>query len=248
MRSSSCNRWHDDDDGAVLLVILPAVEGMVEPLVCGLPLRIGQRLLRLQRIVDQDDVGAASGQHAAIAGGEPVPLAGGQELLHRLPVRSEAGWKNPPIPRAHHDAAAVSSELIRESFSVAHAKDLGRGIMPETERREGDRGQQRFQVTRRQVNNQPPDPAFAHRGQFGGDDLKVPVHRELGLRVQIVEAARREGRKILPQEDLVLGPGQVLDHHFSTFEKRALSCSMTFSSAESKEVSAEAGSVRASIA
>ena len=41
----------DYDDGAVPFVIEPAVEGVVVPLVGGLPLRVGERLLRLQRIV-----------------------------------------------------------------------------------------------------------------------------------------------------------------------------------------------------
>jgi hypothetical protein len=77
---------HDDDDGAMPLVVEPAVQGMIEPLIGGLPLRFGERLLRLQRIIDQDDVGAASGQHAAGRGGEPVALAGGVEFLHRLAV------------------------------------------------------------------------------------------------------------------------------------------------------------------
>src|SRR5207248_889910 len=54
---------HDDDDGAALLIVLPAVEGVVVPLVGGLPLRVGERLLRLQGIVDQDDIGAPSGQN-----------------------------------------------------------------------------------------------------------------------------------------------------------------------------------------
>jgi hypothetical protein len=73
---------HGDDDGAVALVVLLAVEGVVEPLVGGLPLGVGERLLRLQWIVDQDDVGAAPSQHPAIRGGQPVALAGGHELLH----------------------------------------------------------------------------------------------------------------------------------------------------------------------
>jgi len=55
----------DYDDGAVPFVIEPAVEGVVVPLVGGLPLRLGERLLRLQRIVDHGDVGAASGQDTA---------------------------------------------------------------------------------------------------------------------------------------------------------------------------------------
>ena len=132
---------HNDDNGACTLVVEPTVESVAEPLVCGLPLGVGQRFLRLQRVVDQDDVGAASGEHAAIAGGEPIPLAGGQKLLHGLTVRSQAGRKDPPIPPAHHDAAAISSELVRERFSIAHAEDLRRGIMPQTPGRKRDRGQ-----------------------------------------------------------------------------------------------------------
>ena len=62
---------HDDDDGAMPLVILPAVESVVEPFVAGAPLRVGQRLVRLEGIVDQDDIGVASGQHTAGGGGQP---------------------------------------------------------------------------------------------------------------------------------------------------------------------------------
>src|SRR5438270_8517336 len=123
---------HDDHDGAVPLVIEPAVEGVVVPLVGGLPLRLGERLLRLQRIIDQNDVGAASGQHAAGGGGEPISLPGGDELLHGLAVWGEAGRQDLPIPWAHHDAAAVAGELVGEVLGVADAQDLGRGVMPET--------------------------------------------------------------------------------------------------------------------
>src|SRR6202023_3560346 len=130
----------------------------------------------------------------------------------------QAGRKDPPIPRAHHDAAAVAGELVGEVLGIADGEDLRRGVMPQTPGRQRD--------------------------QLGGDDLEMPVHRQLGLRVEVLEAARGEADEVLPQQDLVLGRGEVLEHHFSAFEKRALSCSMTFSSASLKaEVSGEAGSV-----
>jgi hypothetical protein len=88
---------HDDDDGAILLVILAAVEGVVEPVVGGLALGVGERLLGLQRIVDQDDAGTPSGEHAAIGGGEPAAMGGGDELLYGLAVRSQTGPKDLPI-------------------------------------------------------------------------------------------------------------------------------------------------------
>ena len=144
---------HDDDDGAVPLVVEPAVESMDEPLVAGLPLCVRERLVRLQRIVNQDYVGAATGEHTTGRGGEPVALAGGDELLHRLAVQRQAGWKELTIPRAHHDAAAIAGELIGELLGIADAEDLRRGIMPQTPGREGDRGHQGFQMTGWQVDD-----------------------------------------------------------------------------------------------
>ena len=52
---------HDQDDGARLLVVEAAVKGVVEPLVGRLALDLRQRLLGLQGIVDDEEVGAAPG-------------------------------------------------------------------------------------------------------------------------------------------------------------------------------------------
>src|SRR5690349_6579931 len=99
----------------------------------------------------------------------------------------------------------------------------------------------------RQINDQSSDLALAHGGQLCGDDLQMPIHRELGLRVEIVEAARSKGTEILAQQSFVLGGGQVLDDHLCGFEKRVFSCSITFSSASPNERSSVCGSVRRSI-
>src|SRR5690349_18919451 len=70
----------------------------------------------------------------------------------------------------------------------------------------------------------------------------MPIRRKLGLRVQIVKAARREGLEVLPQQSVVLGPIQNLDHSLAGLARRALSCSITFSSAWVKgTVSDDAG-------
>jgi hypothetical protein len=53
---------HDDDNRAPALVVEPAVERVVIPLVASLPLSLGVPFLGLQRIIDQVDVGAAPGQ------------------------------------------------------------------------------------------------------------------------------------------------------------------------------------------
>ena len=83
------------------------------------------------------------------------------------------------------------------------AEDLRRRIMPETPGGKGDRGQQRLRVTRRHVDDQPADLAHAHRRQFCGDDLDMPVHQKGGARTQVTEAALGEADEIAPQQRVV---------------------------------------------
>ena len=139
---------------------------------------------------------------------------------HRLAVRRQAGPKELSIPRAHHDAAAIARELVGEILGIADAEDLGRRIEPETPGREGDRGHQRFQMSRRQVDDQSADLAFSNLGQLGGDDIEVPVHRQVGLPVEVVKAASGESREVVPQQAVVLGSGEGFEHHGSPFENR----------------------------
>src|SRR5215472_5374693 len=66
---------HDQHDRAGELVVEPAVEGVVVPVVGPVALRLRQCFLGFQRVVDDDEVGAAPGQHAADRGGEPAAPA-----------------------------------------------------------------------------------------------------------------------------------------------------------------------------
>jgi hypothetical protein len=99
---------HDQDDRTRPGVVQSAVEGMIEPVVRRLPLGLRQGLLGFQRIVDDDDVGTPSGQHATDRGGKPAALRRGLELGHRLPLRREAGRKELPVPVAGEDMPAVA--------------------------------------------------------------------------------------------------------------------------------------------
>ena len=44
-------------------------------------MRVGERLFGLQWIIDQDDVGTASGEYSTVRGDEAVSLKGGDEFL-----------------------------------------------------------------------------------------------------------------------------------------------------------------------
>ena len=72
----------------------------------------------------------ASGQHAAIGGGEPVSIGGSNKLLHGLAVRSQARRKDPPIPRAHRDAPAIAGELVGEILGIVTQRIGTEGSCP----------------------------------------------------------------------------------------------------------------------
>ena len=65
---------HDQDDRAPELVVEAAVEGVVEPFVRRLALRLRQCFLRLQRVVDDNDVGTPPGQDTADRSGDARAL------------------------------------------------------------------------------------------------------------------------------------------------------------------------------
>ena len=112
------------------LVVEPAVEGVVVPLVRRLALGLRQRLLGLQRVVDDDDVGAAPGQDAADRGGEPAALRRRVEFRHRGALRREAGREDLPVPVAGDDMPAIARQFVGEVLRVADAEDLRRGSCP----------------------------------------------------------------------------------------------------------------------
>ena len=63
----------------------------------------------------------------------------------------------------------------------------------------GDRGQQGLDG-RRQIDDRPPDPALAHLVQLG-DDLELPIYREVGVRIEVLEAAPGEVAKSCCSKD-----------------------------------------------
>jgi hypothetical protein len=168
---------HDQHDRTRELVVEAAVEGVVVPLVGRLALRLRQRLLGLQRIIDDDDIGTTPGQHTADRGGDAAALLGRLELGYGLTLRRQPCREEPLVPVAGDDPPAVARQFIGEVLRVTDANDLPARVVPETPGRKGDRGQVRLQMARRDADQQPADPAGAHRRQFPGHDLDMPVHR-----------------------------------------------------------------------
>ncbi len=146
---------HDQHDRASRLVVEPAVERRIVPFVGALPVPIGQRLLGLQRVVDDDQIGAAPGQHAADRGGDAAAPRRRLELGHRLPQRREARREQTAAPRARDDAPAIARPFVGEILArglrsrrtvavkpAGDAQDLGTRRVAEDPGRKGDRGRQ----------------------------------------------------------------------------------------------------------
>jgi hypothetical protein len=54
----------------------------------------------------------------------------------------------------------------------------------------------RLQVARWQVDDHPPAPTLVHRRQLRGDDRDMPVHGEIGLRVEVAKRALGKASEI----------------------------------------------------
>jgi hypothetical protein len=64
---------HDDDDRAGAFVVEAGQQGALEPFVDRIALGFGMGVVRLQRIVDDNQVAAAAGERAADRSGQPRP-------------------------------------------------------------------------------------------------------------------------------------------------------------------------------
>ena len=89
--------------------------------------------------------------------------------------------------------AAIAGELVGEILGIADAEDLRRRIVPETPGRKGDRGQQGFQMARRQVDDQPPDLALPRTAvSLAAMTSRCQFIASCCLRVELGKAARGE--------------------------------------------------------
>ena len=105
--------------------------------------------------------------------------------------------------------ARQSRANLSESFLAIGDIDYGLGwIMAEQPRRQGDRSRERFQMTRRDVDDEPSYASIANRLQLGRHHLDMPARQKGRARVQLGEAAQHEGMEIRTQHRLIFGLGE----------------------------------------
>ena len=157
------------------------------------------------RIVDQDHVGPAPGQHPADRGRHPEAAPGRDQLAQRRPRGAKAGWEQSPVPGGRHQRAAIAGEGVGKVLRVSGVDDGERRVVAEQPGRKRDRGGQRLQMPGRDVDDEPPRPALAHGRQPRRHDFDMPAGDEGRRAVAVDEGVQQERIEVVAQSSLDLG-------------------------------------------
>ena len=103
---------HDHDDHARGFVIQTGKQRAVEPFIDASALGFRNRFVGFQRIVDDDEIGAAPGQHAADRSREPKAASRSGELVQACPGVGQTRREQPLQPGRAHHVATVAGELF----------------------------------------------------------------------------------------------------------------------------------------
>src|SRR6516165_7161029 len=170
---------HDYDDGVGGLVVQAAEQRVRVPLLGAFAgcFRIG--ILRLERIVDDNEVAAAAGEGATDRGGQPVATAGGGKFQFSVLDRTNPSLRKQAIVEGRaHEGAAVVGMLAGQSLSIADTDDPPCRVVAENEGGEYDRRTDRLEATRWHRDDQALGLALKHPRQRKSDGLDMPVWGE----------------------------------------------------------------------
>ena len=165
---------HDDDHSALRRFVeschgagLQPFEG---PLANGLRGGVG----RLDRIVQDEDVGAHAGEGAADRGREPATAGGELQIIDRRQGLAQLrAWEDRLILRGLQDLAALARELVGEVRAIGSGDDPKARVAAKHVGRKGDRAEVGLSMPRRRSQEEPPDLAIGHVLQRVADDRDV---------------------------------------------------------------------------
>src|SRR6476659_2714035 len=146
---------HDDDHRAVPLIIKTRHCGCPQPVVDALApdLRIG--ILGLERVIDDEDICAPTGQCAANRGGKARAVLLQNQLLPGILEWRQSGLREEGMePVAFYHATELIMELGRQILRVTGADDATCRVMPKKEGRKSNRGNHRLETARRQRDDE----------------------------------------------------------------------------------------------
>src|ERR1700680_4843261 len=170
---------HDDDDRTLRLVIQPGQQSVGVPLLQGVPGALRLRLLRLQRVVDNHEITATTGQGATYRGRKPRTSRRGHDFgLGVLCWTDPGGGEYGPVKIGAHKCATIIGVLARKPFGITDTNDPAGGVMAENKGRQAHGGADGFETARRHGDDQPSRLTSPDMAELVADRLDVPVRQK----------------------------------------------------------------------
>jgi hypothetical protein len=198
---------HDNHDAAILLAVEAAAQRVVVPLVHSIAGHVGDGLVRFQRIVNDNDIGTATGQHASNRGRHAESAFLGRKVVESC--LTQARSKDVAIEGRRHDRSAVPREFIREVLPVGSADDLRGRVVPQEVGWQAYRPADRLQVAGWNGDDQPLDFTATDGVELLGHHLQVPVRLEGHAGVKFKRGPVGKGIKVRTEDRPVLFRGNI---------------------------------------
>src|SRR5258707_10585677 len=121
---------HDDNNRALRLVVQPGQQSVGVPLLQGVPGALRLRLLRLQRVVDNHEITATTGQGATYRGRKPRTSRCRHDFGLGVLCRTDPGGREyGPVKIGAHKCATIIGVLARKPFGITDTDDPASGIV-----------------------------------------------------------------------------------------------------------------------
>jgi hypothetical protein len=186
-----------DDYGAAPRVVEARSDHAVIGLLHALALGSRARVMSRKRIVDDDDVEAPPGHPGIERGGVATAAPTGFEVHRAGPVRAEPRLgEDVGIPIRGDETQRPEGEVTRETLAVRDNRDAKPWIPAQEPGREHDGGQDRFQVTRRQVDDETAIAFGRDVVQSFGQELDIIDDEQPITRIDVAKGALEKGEKI----------------------------------------------------
>ena len=98
---------HDNEDASGPFVVEPGDQGVLEPFIGAIALDVRIGVIRLQGVVNDDEVAAPASQSAADRSGKTKAPGGQFDLALRIFLPDAGAGKELSIPAIFHDRAKV---------------------------------------------------------------------------------------------------------------------------------------------
>ncbi len=145
---------HDYDDRTFDLLVETAAQGVIEPFVHALASCVRQCFISFQRVVDHDDVCATTRKSTSDRRREPEATLCGFEISYGVSFARNSGVEQGLIKCTAHEATRLSGQSIGKILGVRDACHLLLRKVSQEPGRERDGCGVRFQVPRRNIDDQ----------------------------------------------------------------------------------------------